>query len=438
MSLIANQWTFWPEEQRNPEQNERWWKNCYVPAPAEVTLRGIVHSVIVSGGPGCGKSTALKALARLEGERLCLVHYPLVRWPGEVHAWTANYGHLGQIMACASMELKNLLAQQPDKLKELSKVNLEYLRWLIQKYSGERAFRRWADALDYQPLLDLVDQPFDDLYSTDTELPDVQGQIEELVTLSQRLGYEGVAVLVDLHQAEVTRPGLVDKMRDLFGWLTPLQFEGLAIKAVLPQQVIEQADLLNKTRGRVAFAALHWSVEDCRNVSNRHLQIAAESPSLCLTDLASPELLTALETRLTGLSGEPTPQIWVWLAASLLKYASAATLPVKIDHEESVIHAYFADYIPLRFDRSRRAVWRGREFIPLDEQPFGFLEILWQYRHSEYEANEALLAFAFTRGNLNTLASRLRQKIEPAPRQPVYLRNSRSRGYWLENVIEAI
>jgi hypothetical protein len=31
----------------------------------------------------------------------------------------------------------------------------------------------------------------------------------------------------------------------------------------------------------------------------------------------------------------------------------------------------------------------------------------------------------------------LRKKIEPVPGQTVYIHNSRSQGYWLENVVEA-
>ena len=155
MTLTVADWPFLPEEKRTPEQNECWWRECYVSPPADVTLRGVAHSVIVTGRAGSGKSALIKAFERIEAERLLIVRYPLARWPDEQHAWISGYGHLGQIMACASMRIKDLLKARPVSLSGLSKINLEYLRWLIQKYTGERSFRRWADELNYGPLLDL-------------------------------------------------------------------------------------------------------------------------------------------------------------------------------------------------------------------------------------------------------------------------------------------
>ena len=50
MSLPVSRWPFVSAEERTPEQEERWWTECYVPSPADVTLRGIAHSVIAVGG----------------------------------------------------------------------------------------------------------------------------------------------------------------------------------------------------------------------------------------------------------------------------------------------------------------------------------------------------------------------------------------------------
>ena len=142
MSLVVAQWPFLPKEQRTPEQNQRWWRECYASTLAEMTLRGTAHSVVVYGGSGSGRSMALQAFEKEEAESLLIVRYPVARWPGERHAWAAGYGHLGQIMACTSMVIKKLITDQPEKLNRLSEVNLEYLRWLIEKYTGERTFRR--------------------------------------------------------------------------------------------------------------------------------------------------------------------------------------------------------------------------------------------------------------------------------------------------------
>lgn len=437
MTLTISQWPFLPAEQRSPEQNERWWAECYVPSPAEVTLRGVPRSVIVSGESGSGKSIALQALEKQTAGQWLIFHYPLDRWPGEPHAWAGGRQHLGQMMACAAMAIKQFLESRPDQVGSLSKTRLAFLRWLIEKHINPRTFQYWADDLNQPKLLALAEQPFDDIYPTDTALADVQGQIDELVRLSRHFGLTGVMALVDVNEAEISSEAMLEKMVNLFGWLTPLQFEGFAIKAALPESVVQKASLVDHSRGRVSFVSLRWSVEACRELSRRHLQAATADEVSTLAELASDELLTALEGQLITTHGSPQPQAWLRLTLTLLKAYLEDEEPLTLARYKEIIHTYFANYVPLRFDRARRGVWRGVEFIPLDEQPFSFIEVLWQYRHGQY-ANEALLhKVASTQANLNTLANRLRKKIEPVPDAPVYLLNTRSQGYMIENVVEA-
>jgi hypothetical protein len=437
MTLTVAQWPFLPAEQRTPEQEERWWTECYLPSPADVTLRGVTRSVIVAGQSGSGKSIALQALEKQEAERWLIFRYPTERWPGEAYAWAGGRQHLGQMMACAAVTIKEFLTRQPDRVGALSETKLEFLRWLIEKYSTARAFRRWADDLNQPALLKLAAQPFEDIYPSDTVLSDVQGQIEELVMLSRRFGLAGVMALVDVHEGEISGEAMLEKMANLFGWLTPLQFEGFAIKAALPESAVEKARLVERSRGRISFVSLRWSIEACREISQRHLQAATDNELQTLFELVSEELLTTLESQIIAAHGSPQPQAWLRLTFTLLKAHLEYGEPLSLAHHKGVIHTYFANYVPLKFDRLRRGVWRGVEFIPLDEQPFSFIEVLWQYRGGQY-ANEALLhKVASTQANLNTLANRLRKKIEPAPDAPVYLLNTRSQGYMLENVIEA-
>lgn len=437
MTLTVSQWPFLPAEQRTPEQNERWWAECYVPSPADVTLRGLARSVIVAGESGSGKSTALQAFEQQEAGRWLIFRYPLERWPGESFAWAGGRQHLGQLMACAVMAIKDFLAGQPDKVAALSPTKLEFLRWLIEKYSTARTFRRWADDLDQPALLKLLEQPFEDIYPTDTNLADVQGQIEELVMLSRRFGLAGVVALVDVNKGEIANESTLEKVAQLFSWLTPLQFEGFAIKAALPEDVIGSTNLVERSRGRISFVSLRWSIEACHELCNRHLQAATENKVKGLAALASHQLLTSLESKIVAAHGHPQPQAWLRLTRMLLEANLKQAQLLELAQYKELLQTYFATYIPLKFDRVRRGVWRGVEFIPLDEQPFSFLEVLWQHREGQY-ANETLLhKVASTQANLNTLANRLRKKIEPAPDQPVYLLNTRSQGYMLDNVIEA-
>lgn len=437
MSLTISYWPFLPEEQRTPEQNERWWAECYLPTLTDVTLQGTAFSVVVSGESGSGKSVALRALARAVAADLLLLHYPFDYWPEQPNAPAAGFHHLGQIMACAAAAIKNLLTQHPHKITDLTSINLEFLRWLIEKYSGARAFRRWADALEHPALLDLLESSFVDLYPTDTTQADAQGQLEELVTLSRRLGFNGVAVFVDIGEPETANATLLEKVAGLFGWLTPLQIEGFAIKAALPARVVEQANLVERSRGRVTFASLRWTIENCHEVSARYLAAATAGKLSSLQKMASTRLLALLDEQIKEVYPLSSPQPWLKLTALLLDhYAKCGHRLTEAQYSELAC-AYFSRFVPLRFDRQRRGVWRGLQWIALDDQPLKFLEILWTYRDGG-DPNQALMeGFKNSKANVNTLASRLRKKIEPVPEQPIYIHNSRSQGYWLENIVEA-
>lgn len=438
MTLAITDWPFLPAERRTPEQNARWWSECHVPSPAMVTLRGVDYSVIARGGPGSGKSVALQALEKFDTEKFFMFRYPVAHWPGEPHAWVSGFHHLGQIMACASMEFKNFLTQRPDLLNKLTDIDVEFLRWLIEKYNGARAFRAWANALGHQEMMESADQPYEDLYKTDTVLSDVQNQIGELVTLCRHLGFEGAIVLIDINEYDIDREKILEKIKDLFGWLTPLQFEGFAIKAALPDKVVRQTELVDRSRGRITFTALRWTVEECRKLSTRHIQAATESQLKALTDIASFELLTKLEKKIRPLYRTPSPRVWLWLTKTLLDEYGKCDKQLTTEQFEVIVHTYFATYIPLKLDEEQRGVWRGdEEFITLEEQQYRFMELLWRYGGNRGDAayNALLDNVAGSKGNLNTIASRLRKKIEPVGKPHVYIHNSRGQ-YWLENIVK--
>jgi len=338
-------------------------------------------------------------------------------------------------MACVAVAVRNFISRNPEKLGNLTTLNLEYLRSLVKKHSSKRTFSRWADSLTHTSLLHLMAEPFEDIYSDATALHDAQGQIEELVTLSRRLGFEGVAVLLDLAEADVEGETRRKKVADLFSWLIPLQVEGFALKAAIPKAVIQQTGLLTLPRDRVTFTFLEWRLEDCLRLAGRYLA-ATNGQRETFSDLVDPALQNIIVGHLLELYPHLLPEIWLNLLSVLLKKAEPGQV-LGADNAEFILHAYYADHVPLKFDESKRGVWRGKTWIKLDPKPFGFLQILWHYRHSRDDPDKELLKLAGgrdKRGNMNTIASRLRTKIEPAPKLPVYVRNNRIRGYWLENV----
>lgn len=436
----GRQWQTRLQTARSPEQNTNWWDDCYIELPVQVTLRGIERSVVVVGDPQSGKTMAINAFERVEQGRLFLVRYPVDRWYGEANAWLVTEdNHLSQIMACAAVEIRNFISRHPDKLDNLTDINLEYLRWLVKKHSSKRTFSRWADSLTFEPLLQLMTEPYEDIYPDATALHDAQGQIEELVTLSRRLGFEGVAVLVDLAETDVKTDSRRSKVADLFSWLIPLQFEGFAIKAAIPKTVVEQTNLLTLPRDRVSFTFLDWRLEDCLQLANKYLAFATDNRLETFSQLVHPDLQTIIVQHLLDLYENMSPQVWMQLLSILLPFVEQDRQLCAND-ADALLQAYYASYVPLRFDEAAQGVWRGKTFFRLDPQPFGFLQVLWHYRDSLDDPDQELLKLAGgrdKRGNMNTIASRLRNKIEPFPKLPVYIQNNRIRGYWLENTIDA-
>ncbi|RME45999.1 MAG: hypothetical protein D6796_09585 [Caldilineae bacterium] len=440
MTLSVAGWPFLPPEEGTPEQEEDWWGECHLFSRADVTLRGVDRSVVVYGGPGSGKSVALRAFCRFGGKDWLVVRYPIERWPGEERAWVSKpeVGHLGQMMACASMAVKDFLSGQPGGIEDLTPIDLEYLRWLVEKYSGPRAFRRWANALGDDRLLGLLAQPYEDLYPTDSALQDVQGQIEELVTLCRRLGFaKGVAFEVDVNAESLGGGERLEKMKALFGWLTLWEFDGFALRAAVPEGLLQQTGLKALIRDRATFVPLRWSVEECREMAARALRAATNGQVETLSAILAGDLLAALETSIETLYGGPSPKGWVQLAAVAVREHARAGRLLEGKDADRLLRNYFATCVPLKLEPARRGVWRGPQFIELEEQPYRVFEVLWRNRKSNYfETADALARVAGTPGNLHTLIRRLRQKIEPCPGKPVYICSSRNRGYWLENTAE--
>ena len=192
MSLKVERWPFLSPQMRTPQEEERWWAECYVPDPHEAVLQSHPDWTIVTGGVGSGKSTMLRALKHSKAATALILEDDILSWRGRLTKESPNL--LFRVMCTSSRALRQHFLTSPADLDRLSPAQREFLRWLIEKFNDPRSYVRWLDGLPAKAaaLMDAV--PFGDLYRSQTETQDVDAQIEELLNLSRRVGYEEILV----------------------------------------------------------------------------------------------------------------------------------------------------------------------------------------------------------------------------------------------------
>lgn len=436
-------WPFRSPADLTPEEASRWWEVCYVPGPLE-GLGTEPYWQVLLGGPRSGKTVALLAIARREAEHALLIPYPPDRWPGASREWVPGGNHLAQMMSGAALVLRDLFFREPERIFTLSDLQKEFLRWLMEKYLGPRAFRRWIEGLppEYTEALSRI--PSQDLFPTTSQPLDVQGQIDELVNLARRLGYSWIRVLIDFDPIQARKHR--EAIRRLIGEHDLMLHPGFRVTMSLPRELWNQEQLARIARGRIGVIPLSWTREQAWEIALRHLRAACGDPSLRLADWIAPTLQQDLEAWLQEQYGGYAPAGWVGLIETVLHLTTRGDRrlrrPLRAQDFREVVRTLCARHLPLRLDLEARGVWRGPRFIPLADQPLNLLKALWERQGGPVDASDErvrvlLGPWGATKANLHTLAARIRRQIEPFPDQPVYLINRRGEGgYYLEHFIE--
>ena len=434
-------WPFDLSARRSALQNERWWSECYLPASGLDDFQAEPDWNMIVGAAGAGKSIALEALARYDSEKAFILTYPPERWPGGGQEYIKGGNHLSQIMALVANAVRDELKYDPGKLSLLSKTRLEFLRWMLQKRLGERAVNRLLEEIDPQLSAPMARASYTDIYATDFTPRDMEGQIEELADLAQALKYERVVILMDvtLTISQDQLSGLIN----LFSWLKLMEHPGFAVAVAFPKVIFQRHQIGLRTRSRARIFELEWLGEQMNEIAARFLSVATNKEVCSLERLASPELLQRVGNWLLEEYGEPAPQGWVNLSRLLLDIFAEKNYPLGEEHFREITYRFYKEYMPLCFDLNtlQPGVWRGPRFIPLDEQPFQFLKTL-SLTHlpaasSPEKVDRALIKVAGSKGNVHTLARRARLEVEPDLETPIYIKNTRREGYWLEHCVNA-
>lgn len=426
MSFTFERWPFAPLNTRLPEEEERWWQDCYVPYAVNDILENRAQWCVLVGEFQSGKSTALAALRRNWQERALLIKDETLN-PSKREKVSENILH--RTLQQASWSLRHHLSKNPQQLSLLSQTQLEFLRWTIEKFHGSRAFLRWLDGLPQESVKTLKSIEYEDFYPDQTR--NVEGQIEELVNLSRRLDYQQVLVTVDANP--FPNSDQKQEIRRILGWLEPMQHHGLKVVMALPPTFTIR-EIRKLSRGRISVLEIKVKQEHTQKIIEHYLTVATNRKVQHIEQLCSPTLVSQLDFLVQDEFDAPVPGAWVKILELLLETASKGKkLPLSAGIFPKIKSSFYTRFMPLRLDSdtTELGVWRGYKWTSLDRSIYDFLALLISNKGRRVDH----IAVRTTKGNMHTLASRLRNAIEPGTLKNIYLKNIRGEGYWLENYL---
>lgn len=424
MTLVYNSWPFLPYSKRSEEQTARWWDECFFAIGIGNMILKKAQWTVITGPAGCGKSTLLEMCQKFTADNTLIIDYPISQLT------SGEQNHLANIMMLTSKALRQHLIDNPDKLNKLSNNQKEFFRWLIDKFNDRRAYGRWLDSIPEPQAIIYQSISFEDFYPTQSENLDVQGQIEELINLCRRIGYDQICVLADvpfyLNQYQQKQ------VRRLFTWLEPMQHRALRLIAAIPEEVACQLALSTSTKDRCVQYNIELTESECAKIITRYLQAATDGQIQDLQELVIPELYKKVIEMISNEFAPTAVGGWLCLAQEVLTLAANRGFPLQENCFIELRARFYANHLKLwvNEDRSQFGVWRGTQYIPIQHKKS--YELLCEMYHKRgLPINH--LEFQITEPYLSQTVRRAREDIEPDPANPIYIVNERGQGYRLEN-----
>ncbi len=422
---VHDRWPFAPLDNLPEALQVRWWEECFLPTPAYEILRNQPHWAVIIGKAGCGTSTLLRALKQDRQSTDLVLDLSIGLQP---EGKNSDSNLLREIMTQAAREFCFRFSDHQAWLEKISLTQREFLRWLIEKFLGHRPYLVFLDGLESAAQNLMAGVELVELYATQTETMDVQGQITELSNLSRSVGYLNLLVVVDT--LPYASEAQLAKLVDFLGWLEPMHHRGFVVIVAITQMLFEMYQLDFLMRGRVKVIQLETSPQATHLIVGKRLSAATGGQIHHLTQMVETKLLNQLETMIEQEFGALAPGPLIHVTDLLLESLEHGC---RLDENlyETVRDNFYLQHLPLRLaaQTQQLGVWRGHRFIPLDAGPYDLLKRL---------AKSRVETWGGKGGNeyLHTLASRLRKAIEPDPKNPIYVQNRRSEGYWLNGLAD--
>lgn len=427
-------------------ENEPWLGEVFVPLPAFERLKGN-HSTILYGEIGSGKTALrleLKKQQRADIFSVLWMPEPILENPA---AGTALAHQVMRQALRACVESLILEGNLPHRLDKPSSHIASALQWFLRNYlpfDPNFYIQSQADKLtreETQWYLKLVKQSLPPIITEQTSLRD---QIRLLLMIVRQAKYEQLWLMIDGLERWVPRQAgeqIVAALDAILSTLVLFDFSEVSYKFFLP---ISFKGILHKTTGverhRAEEVLLTWSAENLRAMLEKRTTFALSSKRVSIDSLCeSTEFLKWLKE-----FGGDSPREWLRFAAPLItEYRQFGKRLTGVQTREFIRR----NPAPLRLDHERREVWLGKKCVSISSATeFRLLEYL--FGHSGkicsveevyYYAQENLgsipdkadnvwVAKDTLRGRIETMIWRVRQKIEPEPKKPLYLVTHHGKG----------
>jgi len=427
-------------------ENEPWLGDVFVSLPVFERLQED-HSTILYGETGSGKTAMLLELRNRQKENIFIVVWkpePILEAPATGTA-LAQQAIKQALQTC--VESLVLEGNLPQRLGEPSGHTASALQWFLPNYLPFEAgfyIQDQANRLsqdDLQWYLKLLEQSFPPIIKGQTSLKD---QLRLLLAVLRAAKYERLWLMIDGLERWTPRQAGEQIEAALEAVLSTLVFFDLpdiAFKFFAPTSF---RSILHKTSGverhRSSEADLAWSAEALQGILEKRLECALSPKKASLDSLCDGnEFLDWLK-----VYGGTSPRAWLGFTAPLMaeyqkegkRLTPAQTRKFILEHPA-----------PLRLRPERSEVWLGEkrignsstlefrvlQYLAAHSEKLASLEELYYYAYKDLSAppdkgDSVWSAPETWRGAMDNVLMRIRQKIEPDPKNPLYLVTHHGKG----------
>lgn len=433
------------------EREGEWLHDLYIRPEHFLSMAGS-RSFILFGGEGAGKTALRIALQRYSAQTGSAA--PLaIHWRPDLDMQQGDARQIvrefmKQLMSRCAQEILYYAYRNPHNLKNAQPWTQEAAAWFAQTFLAEdwrfeiERLNAEFQGQDIDGVQTLLSQNARPLLFADAPAASVLTKVAFIV---KGLGAGGVQAYVDGMEIllDQDKEALVNTIRSLLSTLALFEEPGFVIKMMAPEQI--EGDLLsaNSTiRRRWEVFHLKWSNAQLVEMIETRAAAMLGKGSYKIKDLCSAKELQEQFEKLGGTS----PRGWLKSAHALLEYQQTKNgAPLSLKELNAVSYQNLPS---LRIDLATDKVFIGYGEIsalqPLAKKILRYIyalenktcsrEELYYRAHQEFDVipksskDDHWVGRAQWEKSIDTALYRIRQIIEPDPKNPVYLISDTGKG----------